>query len=262
MSTQAVWGAALLDPELPVPTGLLTWNGSDPLKRMAVYRNNVMVSLVDALASTFPVTQVLVGEAFFRAMVQHYVRRHPPRTPVLSHYGHDFADFVAQFPPAAAVPYLADVARLEYLRLQALHASDIQRISMVQAQVWLEDADELPQVICTLVPDLHPFHSEHAAVSVWAAHQADSGLRLEDVEVDRAEAALVFRAGLNAMVVQVSAATAHFVRRLLSGHPLGDALASATDADPEWDVVQALALLFRHGLITHIGLPTVQVAHG
>lgn len=261
MSTQARWGQALLDPEQEVPPGLLTWNGSDPTQRVAVYRNNVMVSLVDALSSTFSVTHQLVGEPFFRAMAQLYVRQHPPISPVLSHYGHDFSGFVSQFPPAESVPYLADVSRLEYLRLQTLHAEDAQPLPIDGAQAWLDDAEQLTQAICTLAPGVQPFHSTHAAVSVWAAHQPDSGVCLEDVDVDQAESALICRSGWNVMVLQVDADTADFVRHLQEGYPLGDALHAVASDNPAWDAVQALSLMFRHGLITHMGLPVLRPIH-
>ena len=122
MTAQSDFAAALLDPDVAAPDGLVAWNGSDPAHRFAVYRNNVTSALSDVLADSFPVTQQLVGEAFFRALAQVFVRAHPPRTRVLAHYGHELPEFVAQFPPAAGLPYLADVARLEWQRLQALHA--------------------------------------------------------------------------------------------------------------------------------------------
>ncbi|MEO8121927.1 MAG: DNA-binding domain-containing protein, partial [Rhodoferax sp.] len=70
MNSQTAFANALLNAELPCPSGLKTWNGSDPGTRFAVYRNNVMVSLIDALADTYPVVQELVGEEFFRAMAR------------------------------------------------------------------------------------------------------------------------------------------------------------------------------------------------
>lgn len=124
MTAQAAFAQALLDPHQSVPPGIVTRNQSDPARRLAVYRNNVMVSLVDALAQTFPVTQTLVGEDFFRALCQVFVRQNPPRVRVLSSYGDELPGFIRQFTPAASLPYLADVARLEMLRLQALHAAD------------------------------------------------------------------------------------------------------------------------------------------
>ncbi|MFA7290739.1 MAG: DNA-binding domain-containing protein, partial [Rhodocyclaceae bacterium] len=118
------FAAALLDPAQPAPAGLITWNGSDPAQRFGIYRNNVMVSLIEALADTFPVVQTLVGEEFFRAMAREFVRVSPPVSPVLAYYGDEFPAFVEHFPPAASLPYLADVARLEYARVLAFHAAD------------------------------------------------------------------------------------------------------------------------------------------
>lgn len=88
-------------------------NGSDPTARLAVYRNNVVGSLIDALADAFPVAQQLVGVAFFRAMAGVFARQAPPRSRILAHYGEGFAEFIEGFEPARSVPYLADVARLE-----------------------------------------------------------------------------------------------------------------------------------------------------
>ena len=80
----ATFAAALLDPAAPCPPGLVTWNGSDAAQRFGVYRNNVTVSLIEALADTFPVVQQLVGQAFFHAMAGEFVRRSPPVSPILT----------------------------------------------------------------------------------------------------------------------------------------------------------------------------------
>lgn len=132
MNDQALFAAALLDPDAPCPDGLTTWNGSDPARRFAVYRNNVIVSLIDALADTFPVTLELVGEAFFRAMAGIFVRRTPPRSTLLVDYGSGLPTFIERFEPAHPVPYLADVARLEMLRVRAFHAADADPLTLDQ----------------------------------------------------------------------------------------------------------------------------------
>ena len=48
----------------------------------------------------------------------------PPRSPLLFQYGGSFADFIAGFAPAAPLPYLRDMARLEYAQGLAYHAAD------------------------------------------------------------------------------------------------------------------------------------------
>lgn len=249
MSAQHTWAQSLLDPSQSPPAGLTTWNHSDPSKRLAVYRNNVLVSLVDALAHTFPVTQELVGEDFFRAMAQVFVRAHPPRTRVLAHYGQALPGFIAQFPPATGLPYLADVAQLEWQRLQALHAADASAMEPAAIAMLLGDAASLPQVHWQPHPSLHLLRSPHAAVSLWAAHQADSGLALEHIDTTRAESALVFRSVLNVMVLQADAGLAALTAGLLDNAPFGAAIAQALSADPAFDPAQAMAVLIRHGLL-------------
>ncbi|MBL8587921.1 MAG: putative DNA-binding domain-containing protein, partial [Methylobacteriaceae bacterium] len=107
------FAAALLSPGAPAPPGLTTWNGSDPARRFAVYRNNVVVSLIEALSGAFPVTRELVGEEFFRAMAREFALGHPPRSPVMARFGEELPGFIAAFAPARELPWLADVAALE-----------------------------------------------------------------------------------------------------------------------------------------------------
>ena len=81
--------------------------------RLRIHRHHVAHSLGSALAATFPTVHALVGEAFFRAMAQRFVGQTLPEQPVLAEYGADFPAFVAGYEPAASLPYLADIARLD-----------------------------------------------------------------------------------------------------------------------------------------------------
>ena len=118
-ATQSRFAEALLDRTKPVPQGLISWTGASPQKRYGVYRNNVATGLARALAARFPITEKIVGEEFFTAMAREFVLSHPPSSPVLLHYGEDFAGFVAEFAPAKSLPYLADIVRLENAQAMA-----------------------------------------------------------------------------------------------------------------------------------------------
>ncbi len=122
--TQASFATALLDAGKPVPEGVTSHTADRPARRFAVYRNNVVAGLVKALGTRFPALSRIVGEEFFNAMARVFVIAHPPRSPLLMTYGDDFPDFIADFEPAAELPYLADVARLEAARTRAYHAAD------------------------------------------------------------------------------------------------------------------------------------------
>lgn len=248
MSEQQAFVDALLDPERPPPAGLSTWNRSDPSVRFAVYRNNVMVSLVDALADTFPVTQELVGDAFFRAMAQLFVCSQPPRSRLLVFYGEAFPDFIAQFPPAASVPYLADVARLEMLRIQAFHAADADALGAEAIALALEDPDRLPELVVGLHPSIRLFRSPYAVVSLWAAHQGI--LDIASVDPALPENALVLRGHLDVEVVRVSAGDGEFVASLLQGASFGNAAEQANALDADFDLAGILSVLIRQHAIS------------
>ncbi len=258
--TQADLAAALLDPAHPGPVGLRSWNGSDLAQRLAVHRNNVSVSLVDALAETFKVVQALVGETFFRAMALEFVRRAPPRSVVLSRYGDGLPDFIAQFAPAASLPYLAEVARLESLRSQASHAADAPVLRALEStvQAALQDAARASRLRWRLHPSAAVLDARHAAVSLWAAHQGL--LLLEDIDPLQPEAALVVRPEMDVLVLRLPPGGAVLAQGLLLGLPLGDAAPAAPAADARFDLVANLALLLEHGAVCAIDLPVENIA--
>src|ERR1700741_341279 len=127
---QTKFSRALLDPAQPIPSAIRGTTRRKADRRFAVCRNNVVAGLIDALAGRFPVVRRLVGDAFFEGMASVYVVTCPPASPVMLLYGDSFPGFVKNFAPAANVPYLSDVARLEIARGRAYHAADAVPVEM------------------------------------------------------------------------------------------------------------------------------------
>ena len=252
-SSQAEFAAALLDAGRACPAGLRTWNGSNPAARLAVYRNNVVGSLIDALADTIPVVAQLVGDEFFRAMAALFVREAPPRSRILAHYGTEFPAFIERFEPARAVPYLADVARLELACVRAFHAADAEPLADAAVQRALASAERIGELRLTCHPSVAVLRSPYAMVSLWAAHQADGDPA--GVDPDRAEAALVLRQDLDVVVLRLPAGGFEFVAAIEHGAGLGAAAARASAAAAGFDLQACLALLMGRGALTSIDLP-------
>lgn len=221
-----IFAKPLLNPDLPPPAGLKAWNGSDPATRYAVYRNNVVQSLIDALADTFPVVQQLVGKVFFHAMAGGFVRQSPPTSPVLAHYGEQFADFVARFAPAFPLPYLADVARLEWAYVSAFHAADVSALPAHILAERLAQPERLAATCLRFAPHVRLIRSDFAVVSLWHAHQTDA--ELSAIDWSQAEAALVVRPELEVQVIPLACSTADLLQALLAGHSLGTAYECCT----------------------------------
>ena len=250
---QAAFAAALLDPRRPCPPGVRAWNGSDPTPRLAVYRNNVVSSLIDALANTFPVVQELVGVEFFRAMADVFVRQAPPRSRILARYGEALPDFIEAFEAARSVPYLADMARLEQARVRAYHAADAEAVASETVSLALASGDRIGELQLVCHPSVATLSSRHAVVSLWAAHQGSADIGAIDADV--AEAAIVLRQGLDVLVLPAPIGAVEFVLEVQQGKGLGDAAACAASAAQAFDLSSTLALLLGHGAFTSIHLP-------
>lgn len=184
--SQAEFTAALLDPDRPVPVGLVGPDGLPSPRRFAVYRNNVTLSLIRVLEAAFPCIQKLVGEAFFRAMAGEFVRNHPPKTRIMMLYGSDFPGFLASFPPVAHLAYLADVARLEQALREAYHSTDTQ--ALTPSDLGTLPPEALALTTLRLSPALRLIRSDWPILSIWRANMAGGPsprMAAEDVLVTR-----------------------------------------------------------------------------
>ncbi len=244
-SYEGEFATALLDAEHHCPARLVAWNGSDPVKRFAVYRNNVVSSLIDALADTFPVTCKLAGDEFFRAMARVFVAAVLPRPPILAEYGDEFPDFIGDFAPAQSVPYLADVARLEMLYLTAYHAADATPLDEADFRHALANSDDLPALRLRLHPSAGVLRSAYAACSLWAAHQEKHDLAT--VDPYRAEEALVVRPLWDVLVVPLRPGAGRFIELLADGRPFGESALAASREQSGFDLATTLADIIRAG---------------
>lgn len=218
------------------PAGLAAQPGGEGAQRFAVYRNNVQHGLTRALAARFPVVERLVGAEFFAAMARVFIAASPPRDPVLLRWGGDFGGFLDGFAPLAHLPWIGDVARLEFARGRAYHAADAAPASPEALAIC--DPEDLR---LTLHPSAELFTSRFPAVSIWQMNQPEAARRLLGTGPDHA---LIGRGPDFAVIVAPLDQGTHAVlAALLAGETLGHA---ATHADP----TDALTLLLRHGLIT------------
>src|ERR1700756_1327137 len=123
-SYAATFAAALIDPERETPAIVVGPAGKGAARRYNVYRNNVTVSLINALAAVYPAVHRITGAEFFRAMARFHVRATPPTSPLLFEYGREFPAFIEQYEHASSMPWLADTARIERAWLDAYHEAD------------------------------------------------------------------------------------------------------------------------------------------
>ncbi|MEM7566244.1 MAG: DNA-binding domain-containing protein [Pseudomonadota bacterium] len=250
-TAQHAFSAAIRDPAASVPPGIRASRARPQApadKRFAVYRNNVVVSLVDALASRFPASQALVGEAFFRAMARAFVLQAPPRSRIMTTYGDALPDFIRGFAPAAALPYLADVAALEASLAHAYHAADAEPVGLEALAALAPDA--LGAVRLTLHPSVRLVASPFPIVTI--REQNVGGAEADDtIDMTQGESALVVRPQFDVAIHCLPPGADRFASALGDGETLGTAAERAA-SEPGFDLGRTLAALFTAGAIADI----------
>jgi hypothetical protein len=221
----------------PAPAGLLR------SKRFRVYRNNVFASLINALRSRYPVIERLVGEDFFEATAGHFIEAHPPRSPVLIDYGEDFGPFLESFEPANTLPYLADVARLEWLRHMAYHAED--RKALGPPDLTRAPSDRAFALTFEFHPSAALIVSPYPIVSIWETNAHDAETRPIGPNVV-GEAALIVRPDYEVQIMRLDDAEHAFAGALAEGATLGDAAAKGAEIEG-FNLAPAIAKLITAG---------------
>jgi hypothetical protein len=245
-SYSALFAGALLNPDRPVPPLVTGPKSKAVVKRYNVYRNNVTVSLINALRVAFPATERITGDDFFRAMARFYIRARPPTSPLLFEYGRDFPDFIDHYEYARPVPWLADVARIERAWLDAYHAADARALApQTLASI---PPERLADTVFRPHPAMRILRSRFPALTMFSAHRSgDPAGRIEAVEP---EDTLVTRPELEVAARRLSSGGAIFLEYLASGHPLDTAFAAAMTESLSFDLSANIGGMLEAGAFT------------
>ncbi|WP_417603009.1 putative DNA-binding domain-containing protein [Primorskyibacter flagellatus] len=243
MTGQHSFRATLLDADLAIPDGLTDGLGRPAGARYNVYRNNVAVSLTEALETGFPTISKLIGPENFRAIAARYLRASPPTSPLMMHYGAGFPAFLETVEPLAHLGYLPDVARLELALRRSFHAAD----HTPADPALLQGVDENALMSCRLqlAPSAHLLRSPWPIVSIWAYNMRPGSPKPQA----RPEDALILRAEFDPEPHVLPDGGAGFVTALVRGESFGSAMTAAGEG---FDVGAMLNLLFTHRAIARI----------
>jgi hypothetical protein len=224
------------DLEAPMPSAVPS--------RFAVHRNNVVLSLINALAARYPVVRRLLWEDAFNTIASAYVTRHPPRSPVLLAYGEGFPQFLRNAAEGAAGDYLADVAELESARVRAYHARDAAPLGRdVLAKL---DPNEFAASRLMLHPSITLIKSSVPVVGIWESQQpGQTGY----VREWKRESALIVRPRLEVEVLRLADGVFDFLGALVDGATVAAAAECALNAYARFDLPGGMKTLLAGGLV-------------
>ncbi len=207
--------------------------------RLQVHRHHVIGSLTAALGATFSTVRGVVGDDFFAAMARAFIQQAPPRGPVLSEYGAGFPGFVGSWPAAGGLPYLADVARLDWALTVACNAPAAP--GLIAAHLAALTPEALAALPLALRAGVALVSSAYPIDRIWALNHGEEveGVDLDDGGVDL----LVFPRAEDGAFVRLEAGVAALAAALARGQKLGAAVEHVLGLQPGFDAGAALGRL-------------------
>lgn len=261
MNTLALQQQALLDALFQRPAGegaaraqqaLDAWLAPHTGRGLAAYQANGHALAERSLQAAYPVITEMIGHQNLAPLARELWHRHPPVRGDLAHWGEALPTFLQHAEQLAHLPYLADVARVEWALHQAGGAPDAQADMGSFARLANEDPQGLT---LSLAPGTAVFTSTWPVASLVTAHRdGQPGLdelaaRLRD---GVGESAVVWRQGLRPCAAGCSTAEAAWLGALLQGRPVLDALNRATACGDAFDLSAWLAQAVQQGLVVGV----------
>lgn len=236
------------------------WDGArdDDDPGYAVYRRNLHGNFATVLALEFPAVQRLLGEAAFRGLARDFQHAHPSTCGDLHRIGAPFAAWLRAQRELGALPWIADVAALEWAWEEAAVAADAVAAVDVAAFVGMEPDQQLA-LRARLHPALRVVQSAAPIHRIWRDNLPDANGHIAALAAHYTlsldcggEAVLVERPGQSVEVSTLLPGEAAWLEALAQGMTLGTAIDRAAAADPQFDLGTVLATCLQRGRI--IGL--------
>jgi hypothetical protein len=210
--------------------------------RLNVYRHTFVGNLTTALRLVYPAIHRLVGGPFFEGAARLFIEAQPPQSARLDEYGAGFPEFLAGFAPAASLPYLPGVARLEWTVNTALHANDAAPLDL--SHLAAVDAADHGHIAFVPHPSVGLVAADHPVDAIWRAVLSQDDAAIAAVDLSAGPVWLLVERGASGVeVLRLLAPEWRFMSELCASRPLQEAI----DAAPEIDAASLLADLLAAG---------------
>lgn len=206
--------------------------GAPGIERLSVYAGGYLTRTEKALAEVYEAVRHVVGKPAFTELAKAYARQHPSGEYNLTFRGRSLPAFLETSPLTERLPFLPDLARLEWLICRAFHAReqpplDAARLMALPLEAW-------ERARLSLQPSVAFLASAWPVRDIWEARKQPREAIAIDV-VDRPQRVVVYRQGFTVKCAVVEEAEGAFLDGLLAQRRLGELCESLAARGVEQD---------------------------
>ncbi len=205
--------------------------GTLGIERISVYANGYYARLMEALTEVYAAVKHVLGEKIFNDLAHAYAGRYPSREYNLSLTGRFFPEFLKDPRIAEEMPFLSDLAELEWRVSCAFHAYDGKPLD--PSGLSNLDPGDWEEIKIIFQPSVSVMHSAWPVFDIWKVRHEP----VENIKIDmtnRPQDVLIFRRGFEAHCMLLEWARFRMLEGLLAGKTLGqmcETLGDTIDAE-------------------------------
>jgi len=226
--------------------------GVDWQTRLDIYRNGYPARILESLGEAFPATANILGDGSFANLVRRYLAGVDLHSYNLNDVGERLADHCRADPLSEELPFLGDLASLEWAILRAFHSRDREPVDPTAFATY--DMEDWERAVLEFQPSLA------VVESAWPIRDLRDTMNVDRADiaidlVDRPQVVLVHRRGLDVDVRVIDRRERDALETMRSGVTLASAMENLHQAgqSPE-DVMRMFGAWIADGLITAVRL--------
>lgn len=228
---QQKFAEQLIDKESSALSGIIGAQGLSGAEAISIYRSNFLENLSNGLKISFPVVVAILGEACFKYVAYDFALKTPSLSGDLNDYGSDFPAYLRGHPDTETLPYIAEVAALEWAIDLSSREGDTAYVDLAMFATY--SADVLLQLKLPIHPACFILQFNWPAHAIWQAHQQENWSK--PLQITQGDFfACVARADDTVRTMPLSYTEYVFLNHLAQGHPLGAALCTAQEVEPNF----------------------------
>jgi hypothetical protein len=205
-------------------------------ERLAVYVDGYPARVQEAIEEQFPALAHVVGPGAFTDLVLRYIERIPLRSYNLNDAGAELPRFLANDPLTAGLPFLPDLAQLEWHVARAFHAFEEPALDPRPLTHWTPEQWE--RALLRFQPGTALVTSDWPIREIWDCR--DTPIETIDIDLnDRPDCVLVRRAGDAVVCESLDVREADALAALMVGHTIGSTIATLADRGEDPTLVSA-----------------------